>query len=292
MRYLMAWLGRHRRITLALVVAYFVIITVGHDLAQAAAFWAQDKLSRERWNALNRYVGIGCVIVLVVWCVRGLRRCRRPGVAVLIGTVTTVCAVVSFNTLLMVNVEMVHFPQYALLALMIFPLTRRYGETVLLATMLGAVDEGYQYLVLHGNWNIYFDLNDVTLNLLGAGFGVTLAYLSAADWPTTANKGSRSREPILSVPALVTLAAVIVVGIAGFMAGYISVLPREGAWLVLRRCGPAGSFWIQTDWGKQYHVLEPLEAMCVWAPLLAMYFLFDLARERKKDAGSLLTDEC
>jgi len=57
----------------------------------------------------------------------------------------------------------------------------------------------------------------------------------------------------------------------------VSILPREGAWFVFRRCGPAGPFWIQTDWGKRYHVMELHEALLLWAPLLALYFILDFA---------------
>ena len=52
------WLARHRRAALGLAAVYFLVVTLGHDVTQDLAYWAQDKLHRDRWNDVNRYVGV------------------------------------------------------------------------------------------------------------------------------------------------------------------------------------------------------------------------------------------
>ena len=78
----------------------------------------------------------------------------------------------AYRGLFAVNSEAIHFVQYGILALLLIPLVRRCGETIVLVTLLGILDEAYQYWVLHGDWGVYYDFNDVVLNLLGAAMGV------------------------------------------------------------------------------------------------------------------------
>ncbi len=325
MIHLLNWLSRYRRIAFAIAVVYFVIGTIGHDVTQELAYWVQDKLNRDRWNDLNRYVGLLAAIITGVWSVRRIRRSRQPIRAAVIGGITLAGAIACFNTLFVMNVEMIHFPQYAIMAGLLYPLTRRFGETVVLATMLGVTDEGYQYLVLHRHWSTYFDINDVTLNLLGAGFGVVLIYLAQATKTSGDNAGSRECveqqatgasggsvgrpttgasvmnvtrsaggsgfRALVTSPAMIVFGLIVVTGWLGVVTGRISVLPRDDAWLVLRRCGAAGAFWIETGWGKRYHVLQPQEGILLWGPFLAMYFALDVGAPQRNVGAPQRSEE-
>ena len=74
--------------------------------------------------------------------------------------------------------------------------------------LLGAVDEGYQYWILHRDWGIYFDFNDVVINALGAGLGVVFllattdrSTLSVAPPAATLRPGSCATDHF-SVPMI------------------------------------------------------------------------------------------
>jgi glycopeptide antibiotics resistance protein len=83
----------------------------------------------------------------------------------------------SYEVLIVFSVETIHFVQHALLAVPVFALTMSFGETVGWVTLMGAVDEAYQYFVLYaGNKTVYFDFNDIILNLVGTGIGVLMIY--------------------------------------------------------------------------------------------------------------------
>ena len=86
-------------------------------------------------------------------------------------------AVLAHYLLFVSNIEAVHYPQYAILAIMIYALTGRETVSVVLTTLLGAIDEANQYFILYADRSdLYMDYNDIILNLLGAVFGIA-AYL-------------------------------------------------------------------------------------------------------------------
>lgn len=78
--------------------------------------------------------------------------------------------------------EYAHYPQYALLAVLLargLDARRQHWPVVtvvLLTTMLGAIDETLQYLWTTRSYSHYLDFNDWLVNLLAAWAGVMLYY--------------------------------------------------------------------------------------------------------------------
>lgn len=73
--------------------------------------------------------------------------------------------------------EAIHFIQYAFLAIPVFALTLRPSQTVFWAALMGALNEAYQYFVLYpDNREVYFDFDDIVLNLIRAGIGVVMIF--------------------------------------------------------------------------------------------------------------------
>lgn len=96
--------------------------------------------------------------------------------------------------LLFKSVEYIHYPQYAIVAaLLIWCLDPEFkkvyvGRVLFWATVLGILDELYQYVHLAKTYGDYLDFNDFFLNLQGAAAGVMLVY-------GFAGKSARDREP-------------------------------------------------------------------------------------------------
>ena len=77
--------------------------------------------------------------------------------------------------LLVTNIELIHFPQFALLAVLFLAAGFEAKTAWLLATLAGFADETYQHHVLYrNNPNTYFDINDIVLNTIGAAWGTCL----------------------------------------------------------------------------------------------------------------------
>jgi hypothetical protein len=97
-------------------------------------------------------------------------------------------AVAAQVLLVVANVELIHFPQYALLVGVLGAAGLAPEAAYWAATGWGAMDELYQHLVIYSHRpGTYLDLNDMVLNALGAAFAALLlrprpAGASSARW--------------------------------------------------------------------------------------------------------------
>ena len=83
--------------------------------------------------------------------------------------------VLAARGLLVANIELVHFPQYALLASVLYAGGLEPEAAWLLAAVAGSFDELYQHLVIYADRpDTYLDYNDMILNALGAAAGAFL----------------------------------------------------------------------------------------------------------------------
>lgn len=73
------------------------------------------------------------------------------------------------------GIEAIHLPQYVVLVLMLMATGFSVESAWLLATVLGAIDELWQWQLLRRARPEYFDWNDVVLNAIGAAAGVLIA---------------------------------------------------------------------------------------------------------------------
>lgn len=83
--------------------------------------------------------------------------------------------IASQHWLLVTNIELIHFPQFAFIAGLFLVAGAGPKLAWLLGSLAGLLDETYQHLVLYaGVPNTYFDINDILLNAIGAAWGVCL----------------------------------------------------------------------------------------------------------------------
>jgi hypothetical protein len=187
---------------------------------------------------------------------RNLHRLRRgwPLVAV-IGTALLTAA--AQRWLLVSNVELIHFPQFALIGALASAAGLPAPAAWSVATAAGVLDETYQHLVIYRDVaGTYFDYNDIVLNALGATWGVLLFAAPSA--------------PAARIPPrrVAVAAAAIVLGL--LFAGKVD--PPRFSPLLLR-----------ANTGRFYRVLSPVEGML---GVLAAGGLLLLARRRGADADA------
>lgn len=170
--------------------------------------------------------------------------------------VTVILVILTYKYLFILPTETAHFPQYAMMAILLFPLTWRFDETLIWATIIGAIDEGYQYYLISPERTNYLDFNDILTNLLGAALG--LIFL----WAFLKNE-IRKPRPILKSPAWKALGVFVgVLLLLYFFAGdtLVSIVrvPEEGFWTYLPR-------------NVQFHVLRPIPGLAVIVGILLGY---------------------
>jgi hypothetical protein len=286
------WLSERKLLTVALASAYLVVVILFHRSVSAIFDWLSEKLSFKVYNdsifLISLMVMVACGVMVLVKIVKGERRCQK----IISCIFTAFLVVVSYETLVVFNVENIHYPQYAILALPVFALLKHFGATVFWVTLLGALDEAYQYFVLfRNNYATYLDFNDIVLNLIGAGIGVAFIYVLSdvkSESPAfRANAlGKWNKFIILAVTSCILFG-----GVSLYAAGILRFYPEANcpnSPILLSMVPPPTRFWEIPTRGKPFHIFHPVEGLFFSAILIACYSLMDYSlKSRKIDSQKL-----
>ena len=159
------------RLAAALTLAYPLLHKSASDLCD----WTNGQWGFTVYNR-TALIAIPLVSIVAVSFVVG----PRPGRLLRPFTLASVLALVAISLaaqrwLLVVNIELIHLPQFALVAAVLLAGGMSGPAAYLGATAVGIVDETYQHLVIYaGRPETYFDVNDIVLNAIGACWGVVL----------------------------------------------------------------------------------------------------------------------
>ena len=114
------------------------------------------------------------LVVLIALLVRRRRSLFQPRAVAILLTLASLSAA-SQHWLLVANVELIHFPQYALLTACLLGAGFSPQAAWLTGTLSGVVDEVYQHVMIYaGRPDTYLDYNDMVLNALGSAWTVAL----------------------------------------------------------------------------------------------------------------------
>ncbi|MCB0520269.1 MAG: VanZ family protein [Lewinellaceae bacterium] len=266
---LLSFLHNRPQWNVPIAIVFYLLVVLPHEQVGRVVAWVFDgHMTRDDYNTTILVISLlgllwySYVLVKNLWGDRGLKKLVLSYLAA-----TVVFTILSFKLLIVINIEVVHFVQYAAVATLIFPLVKRYGETVLWATLLGAADEAWQYFYLSPERTNYYDFNDVIINLLGSVFGLLLV---------------RSVQPGFALPirwrfwrspaffAVLALAALVAVSMG---LGWMHVrAPESGIgarWSLIRV--PEVGFWTTIHPQVTFHVVRPVEGLIVIGLLLLFY---------------------
>jgi len=88
----------------------------------------------------------------------------------------------AYRFLISAQIEIIHFPQYAILSFLLAYAIDPERKKILIVsilfwvTLMGMVDESYQYFYITRQFSHYFDFNDIILNEMGTALGLFLFY--------------------------------------------------------------------------------------------------------------------
>jgi hypothetical protein len=163
--------------------------------------------------------------------------------------------IVADLSLISVPVERMHYLQYGLLTWVIFKATGKQFLAAMLAFSCGVVDESFQYWVLYAhNLKVYFDWNDIGLNLMGV-IMVLFFFLP----------GMNQKRTVIRTSVLASL----VLWVAGVLLIVFTLNPDQ---YLIRKDPYKGvsTFWITTKIGTHYHVMNSLEGLIVLGTVLIL----------------------
>ncbi len=272
MNSLVLWMNRRKAVTVVGSAIYFAAVMLLHEEVSKVSVWLQKSLTLRVYNLVITVFSIAVIVLVVVSGLAKLRRSRDWALKVFYLSFAFVAAAISYNTLIVSNIEAIHFPQYAFLVPPIFALTLSFSETLLSVSLLGAFDEAYQYFILK-NWS-YLDFNDIVLNVIGGCIGMALLFLFL-DREKFVPSQARG---ILTSPAFVTIIGLLLSAVVLNADGLLRIYPpHDGskAFILLSKKPPPSHFWVTFKWGKRYHVLSPAEGLALSGLLIACYTVMD-----------------
>jgi hypothetical protein len=218
-------------------------------------------------------------VIFILWIIIKILKGEQRFQKTICWFFTISLVIVSYQLLVVFNVEIIHYPQYAILAILVYALVKRFGETIFWVTLAGAFDEAYQYFfLLRDNVQVHFDFNDIVLNLIGGGIGIVLIY-TLLDLKPDIHLFHRNTSRKWNTMMIWVLGGCIVIGgiflyAVGILRFYPEATPSPPL-IVLSRVPPPTQFWIHPTIGKPYHIFHPIEGIVITAILIACYAWMD-----------------
>ena len=256
-------------LTLTLAGAYWSAVVLWHQQAAEFSLWLFGSWTKVTVEARSKYdtlmAAVGAVLLIgYLWIVaQSVRRGPARAAKLAYITATTAAAIAAFCTLVIMSIEVVHFPQYAILAVLLFPWTASFGATVFWTALLGALDEAYQFGVLPRDASaFYYDFNDVVLNTIGAAFGVVLVRCLDLGLRPVAWAGRA---------VAVTAGSILMLGFSLWLVGVLRLHPPADGGstvILLNEKPPTEGFWTLGVPAVKFHLLQPIAGVSVLGLLL------------------------
>ena len=270
MKHLLTWLGKHPLIALLLALATYFSIVTFHDEITQVAIRVRNAVGRDHYNAYLAWFFIALMLAVLAWMAWHIGRSRRIWLNTSLVVVMAGLMIAAFNYLMVYNIEAIHFVEYFLVAFLLLPVARSYGGTVFWVTLLGVLDELFQYFFLVPEFG-YFDFNDNVLNLLGAGTAAVTVFI--VNNGVIKMKYLRWYRSPAVITGLVMLASFILLMVTGLMTA--DPMPGGDNLFSLNREAMPDEFWKEAYPGRSFHILRPWEGMALIYVLFAGFFMLD-----------------
>lgn len=247
----------HRVFSILVIISYYLLVVLPHEWIGHLTVKVFGGLSRQNYNLLIATCSTVLIVITGGLLIKEIRQSphRKMFVAFLI--YLSFLVFLCFAVLFVINIEVVHIPQYALFAILFFPLSGNFRVCLIATIIAGSFDELYQYLVLAPEKSNYFDFNDVIIDMVGGMIGITILAIN----------GIGSKKRYIGKWALSTIlwVAIFVVIILAFATGLIEfyTTPDSNAWFGLIK-EPAEGFWHYPPGPPaKFHILRPLEGVII-----------------------------
>ncbi len=262
------WLKDNRKINVFLAIIYYLLVVLPHE---EVGIWINETLNEpygiDIYNLIVLWLG-GIILlgyIFPLW--KDIKQIEEGKGQVLIAfLITFLLIIVAFNTLLVVNIEIIHFVQYAILAILLFPLFNNYQDTLFYAIIFATIDEGYQYFVLAPFRTDYFDFNDIIIDLIGAALGLFLFWINAIKDRVTSHKWFQT-------PTAIGGFILILIGTIAFLTNILAIYPAESEpqapLLLIRKIQE--NFWTISAPNIKFHVVRPFEGLLILGGLFYFY---------------------
>ena len=269
---LIVFLYRHKYFTAITGSFYFIATVVFHRQIANFSLHIEKKLSFKTYNQLLGLITISIFVIFAVLILNRIRKDEDPAFKSAFLIITILILIGAHFAVLAVNVEYIHLLHYIILTFFVFSLTLRFGETLFWVTLLGTVDEVYQYYVVWPG-QTYMDFNDIIYDMLGSMIAVIFIYFSLNIKTFIQTENIFFKKRVISPALVVTfilLLGYLILSLSGLLQ-YAPHLEKPNAPILLNRTTPPQNFWTVFEKGKTYHIFKPFEFVLVVGLLTLFY---------------------
>ncbi len=262
------WLKNNKTLNIFILVAYYLLVVLPHEeVGKFIAKTLDEPFGRDTYNLIILVLGTIGFLGYLIPFYNGIKKLEQGKNRIWFAFgMTLLFIIISFNTLLVVNVEIIHFVQYAVFAILLFPLLSNYRDTLFYTTIFAAIDEAYQYLVLAPFRTDYFDFNDVIIDLIGGAAGLLLL------WGIGIRR-KETNQPWFRSPSFIGFLALTLISFIAYFTGVLAIYPSEtdsqAPILLIRKV--YDSFWTIIHPNVKFHVVRPLEGILILSGLFYFY---------------------
>lgn len=265
------FLAQNKKRNIALLIFYYLLVVLPHEQVGLLTVKIFGALPRDQYNLV---IMLLCILAI---CILGFLLFRKimehpQKIKILLYIISTlVFASLCFNYLFVVNIEAIHFVQYAGFAILVFPLIKNYTYTLIYTTLAGAFDEAFQYFYLSNERTDYYDLNDVIINLVGAGFGLIIIKTCYNNSLTALNFKNFVQSKLALILSILIL-LILVLTISNVIPYAPSKVSLSGFYWYKKI---PDSFFTEIPPNVLYHILMPLETFCLFIFFIIFYSRLD-----------------
>ncbi len=257
------WLSRHPLINGIVITLYYLAVVLPHK--RFGTFLNTQVFKGITRTEYNQIVLVIASIILIIFSGILIRNLNSHKQRKLISTylvLNILLAAVVMCYLFVINIEVVHYPQYALFAIISYPLLNNLHQSLIWTTIAGAIDEAYQYFYLAPKDTYYYDMNDVVTNLIGAVFGLLLIW--------SYGRHNHRNTPFFKSSGFYAICGVLLVVLIACWSGLLSIYPSDTSSYQLLRQWPEG-FWTSAKFDVNYHIIQPLEGAVI---VVVLWFIY------------------
>ena len=258
-----AWMSKRPLLNAVLVVFYYIIVVAPHK--KFGTFLNQVVFNGITRDQYNLYVIVGATALLSFYAIFFFNESRKRTDKRKLWfymSINILFAIIIINFLFVINIEVIHFPQYAAFAILIYPMIRNYNSTLIWTTIAGSIDEAYQNFYLAPKDTGYYDWNDVITNLVGGVFGLLLLKSFGVGQHVNLTWSKSS-----GIKGLVVVCG-LVFGL--WLSGFLSIYPSEISTIQLVSKELTG-FWNEVPPEVVFHIVRPLEGFIITVMLFFFY---------------------
>ena len=264
-----------------LVFSYFIFIFLMHVPCAKLSVFVEHHLSLPVYNKVVIAISILLLILYIAFVLTHLKdRADNRIHKIIYLLLVLLFIILHVRIMFEMNIEIIHIFQYSILAMLLFPLTRRFGAAVCFAIPFMLVDEWNQYINLYPGYVEYFEFNDVILDINGCGLAMITLYIIGVE-------GSQNLKPLWKRPEFMAILAFAFAVLIAVKACFIALYTADkcnNTWLVLNIIKEEQFFWRKFP-GRDavYHIMQPIEAIAAIIGLALFYFGLDSFRRKATD---------